>query len=119
MTAGKEAALEMALASNALMVTHNLLREGMKHLVVMQEEETLIKNPHANMVAKILLKSDDIIGVILDRYNVKLGEVTDETPDIKDEVIEEIKGHDVINAVELILHMTAQDKMAQLKMRGL
>lgn len=119
MTAGKEAAFEMALASNALMVLHSMIHRGMVSLHKLQAENDLIRNSDANMIAQTLIKSDDILKSILARYDEELGKVTDETPDVKDEVLADLKGHDLINAIELILRMSAQDKMAQLKMRGL
>lgn len=119
MTAGKEAAFEMALASNALMVLHSMIHTAMVSLYKLQTELSMVTDPNANMIAQTLIKSDDILKSILARYDQELGKVTDETPDVKDEVLAELKGHDLINAVELILRMSAQDKMAQLKMRGL
>lgn len=118
MIASKETAMEMALGANGIVVVTKMLTRAMQELILLQEQDNNIHNPHMNSMAECMLKSKDILDILMDHYNKELGKVTDETPTVKDEVKTDLRGHDVINAIELSLRMSAQDRLTQLILRG-
>lgn len=119
MTVSEETGLELALASHLNVLMLKQLRNCLIAIDKLDDSiEGFRRNPDANVIAMSVIKMMDEIRVQMDRYDGILGDITDNDPEKKQRILEELKGHDVLMKLELIVRMTAGEKLAQLDFRN-
>ncbi len=113
----EDTAMEMALAANLNVLLLKHLQAATLNLLAVQEKQGG-PDKLTDGIAEQIIKMRDEINILMDRYNDELGKVSDADPEMRTRVKDRIKGHDVINGLELAMRMSAKDRLAQLILRG-